>query len=300
MFDGRDDTYFDGISRQSTFVADPEWQNENLGKIVSEEKIQMPIRVNGGCLRADLGREYDVSEIEIISFAIGEPVFDFEKPNIEKKGFVSSDLSGWADADLISSESISETKCRVTKDFGVIDLEGDRIRTRYKVGRKIRYFELPRPMDRIYSFRVYDLSGKEINIPGIKVNNMLSVYDDMHFTYAAKATVSLPEKFNDGSYIAIGTDGRHGYEGVYCAIEFGGKLIGAFDRAHSFPFNKWEHETPAPPSGFTYYFRTTPEMKGRKVTLYALYRDTARMDEVSTSAWLCDENCEKSTVRVDL
>ncbi|MBQ7599199.1 MAG: hypothetical protein IJU57_00830 [Clostridia bacterium] len=300
MFDGKDDTYFDGTSRQSSFFATPEWQEENLGKVISEERFEMPIRVNGGCLRADLGQVYDVSEIEIISFSIGEPKFGFEKPNIESKGFTSSDLSVWEEADLICSESMRKDTCRVTKDFGVIDLEGDRISTRYRVGGRIRYFELPRPMDRIYSFRVYDRSGAEIKIPEIKVNNMLSVYGEMHFTYAAQSSVRLPDDYNDGSYIAVGTDGRHGYEGVYCALEFGGKLIGAFDRAPSFPFNKWEHETPSSPSGLTYYFRATPEMKGKNVTLYALYRDIARMDEISTAAWLCDSNVEKSSIRIDL
>ena len=142
-------------------------------------------------------------------------------------------------------------------------------------------------MDRIFSFTAYDKDGNKIVLTAPHANNMLAPYAKTAFTSARSLKVTLPENYADGAYIAVGTDGIHGVEGVYCALEVDGQPVGAYDRACSYPFNNWEYIAPNPESGFTYYFRLTPEMKGKEITLHAFYKEDC---QVVTKAWVCDSN----------
>ena len=269
MFDGKADTFFDA------------------------ESVYMETRIEGGCLRVDFGKEYDISRIEIEAFAVNEPWHQVHEVHFEAAARVSTDLANWQTAPLAGVETTADqwTLPVVLSGVHTMDYsEGKKRTATYTVNAAARYFSLPCPMDRIFSFTAYDANGNKIDLTTAHANNLLAPFDKLDFISARSLTAKLPEEYADGAYIAIGTDGIHGGEGVYCAMEFDGKVIGAIDRACCFPVNNWEYKTATPDSGLTYYFALTPEMKGKEVKLHAFYRNDC---QVVTRAWVCDNNNKK-------
>lgn len=266
MFDGNPNTFFDADSKYRK------------------------TRLEGGCLRVDLGDAYDISRVEIETFSVSEADPQLQEAHFEPMAQVSLDLAGWCDAPLLGvTEADEVTSIPTILDYSHLTnyREGKRCIATYTVNAKARYFRLPNPMDRIFSFTAYDKDGNKIVLTAPHANNMLAPYAKTAFTSARSLKVTLPENYADGAYIAVGTDGIHGVEGVYCALEIDGQPVGAYDRACSYPFNNWEYIAPNPESGFTYYFRLTPEMKGKEITLHAFYKEDC---QVVTKAWVCDSN----------
>ena len=72
------------------------------------------------------------------------------------------------------------------------------------------------------------------------------------------------------SYLCVAVDGTHGIEGAYAALRVNGELVGAPDRAVSYPSNAWE--TPAAQSNknYTYYFPLKKEYEGKKIEVVVL------------------------------
>ena len=276
MFDGDSDTYFDA---ESKFMA---------------------TRLDGGCLRVDLGKEYDISRIEIESFVVNEPTHEIREAHFEPLAQVSADLANWSDAPLHGVETTldSYTIPVILASVHLTDhCEGKKCTATYTVNASARYFRLPCPMDRIFSFTAYDMNGNKIDLCAPHANNLLAPFDKVSFISARSLTVTLPEDYADGAYIAIGTDGIHGDEGVYCTIEYDGKQIGAFDRACCYPMNNWEYKAKTANCGFTYYFKLTPDMKGKEVKLHAFYKNEC---QVVTRAWVCDTNNKQPIAELNI
>ena len=116
---------------------------------------------------------------------------------------------------------------------------------------------------------------------------MLSVYGESDGRNARRCTVRIPDDAPEGSYIAAAINGKHGTEGVYCAAEADGRPIGFNDRASGYPMNHWEHIVGPSDSGYTYYLTVTPDLRGKDVTVTALFRDEC---DVKCEVWLCDSN----------
>ncbi len=276
MFDGNPDTFYDA------------------------ESIYMGIRLDGGCLRADFGKEYDISRIEIESFVINEPWNQVREAQFTPVATVSSDLVKWSDAPLSGVATTADKWTIPVVMASVHNItyhDGKKQTATYTVNGKARYFRLPCPMDRIFSFTAYDMDGNKIDLSAAHANNTLAPFDKVSFTESRTLTVAFPEDYADGAYLAIGTDGIHGEEGVYCAIEVDGKVVGATDRACSFPVNNWEYKVATPEVGFTYYFPLTDDMKGKEVKLIALFKEPC---DVVTRAWVCDSNNKQPIAELNI
>jgi len=272
MFDQNPDTYFDA---QSKFVE---------------------VRLDGGCLRVDMGEEAYVSRVEIECFAINEPIFEIHAQSIPEAGSYSTDLASWKNSNLISQNVTNENATApvvVKKVHNIIHVDGKRITAVYEIGGAMRYFRLPSPMDRIYSFRIFDKNGVEIIPTSPRANNMLAPATSKVMKLARSTEVTIPADADIGSYLAIGITGKHGIENVYCAAMCDGQPIGPNDRAVSYPINPWEGHTAFSDSGYTYYINVTPELLGKTITVYALF-----MEPCSTECdvWLCD-NKNKSAIK---
>jgi len=267
MFDGNPDTYFDGESRY------------------------YGTRLNGGCLRVDLGDTYPVSRVEITCFAIDEAIREVPLQQYPESGSVSADLASWTELKLTEVRTEKENVQAPVVMSSVHNIEyfaGSLKTAVYETGAEaVRCIRLPEPMDRIYSFRVFDADGNEIMPKNPTANNMLSVYVQSETASAKRCTVRIPDDAPDGSYIAAAVNGKHGAEGVYCAAEAAGKPIGFTDRASGYPMNHWEHVVGVSESGYTYYLTVTPDLRGKDVTVTALFRDEC---DVKCEVWLCDSN----------
>ena len=158
----------------------------------------------------------------------------------------------------------------------------------------MRYFKLPLPPDRIYDISLLDENGNKIALESPHANNLLS--PDKKFVSAKKCTVRIPKNSSDGSYIALCINGNHGAEGVYCAAEHNGELLGAFDRAISYPVNNWEFITNKSEKGYTYYFKTEKELAGEEITLYTLFEGDSFCE---CEVWFCDGYDKTPVCRIE-
>lgn len=272
MFDGDPDTYFDA---ESVFY----WDG---------------LRLNGGCLRVDLGRAYDVSRVEIEFFEIGEPVREVKIPHVgEMAQYTAQDLIKWTNAPL-SKVSVTEENviAPVVKDgiHTVYEVTGVKKTAVYEIGGAMRYFRLDEPMDRIYAFRIFDKNGVEMKADAPHANNMLSPFEKKSFIRAKKVTVRVPEDAPIGSYLAAGIDGIHGEEGAYCGAACEGKPVGFTDRAVCYPVNIWEHRVHASEEGYTYYLTVDDTIRGKDVEITFLLENEG---EVLCRVWLCDSTDKK-------
>lgn len=278
MFDGDDTTYFDA---ESVYYAGG-------------------VRVNGGCLRVDLGMTYDVSRVEIEFFEIDEPRLEVQKPNVSEKAEYTADaFVNWADAPLMSVDVTCENvdaPVVVERVHNIVTEKGVKKTAVYTIGGAMRYFRLDTPMDRIYAFRVYGLDGAEIKVKAPKANNTLSTFTKKNFITAKKITVHIPEDACEGSYIAAGIDGCHGIEGAYCGAMCEGKPVGFTERAVAYPVNNWEHRVAPSDCGYTYYLAIDETIRGKDVEItFLLEKD----DELLCRCWLCDTTDKKPIITVE-
>lgn len=268
MFDGRSDTFFDAQSRQ--------YGGRSL-------------RLDGGCLRVDLGAEYDIDAIEIECFAADEPtdeVATFRLPEIAE---FSSDLKKWNAAGKPGTEILCACTEKIVK-FSVHNLYplcGKRMKITYPACGKARYIRIPEPMDRIYSFKI-SKNGKYITPAAPKANNMQAAYEFKHIEAVKSAEITLPD-IDRPSKIAVAIEGEHGAEGVYCTAEVNGKHIGFPRRASDYPANMWEHLVCTKNDHYTYFLPVDESFSGKTVTVKALFMKKEKSDIVC-NAYLCDEH----------
>ena len=123
---------------------------------------------------------------------------------------------------------------------------------------------------------------------------MLAMLSPERFIHAETAVFKLPDNLKPGSYLSAALDGVHGIEGAYCAITADGRMIGASDRAPSYPVNMWEHICAPTDRNYTYYFPLEACMAGGEITVSALYLN----DETPLNVWLCDGNTQRDGVTV--
>ena len=79
------------------------------------------------------------------------------------------------------------------------------------------------------------------------------------------------EEWVKGGYLCVALNGRHGVEGAYAALRTAdGQLIGAPDRATSYPGNPWEFLNCKRDRNYTYYFPVTPALVGQDLQVVVL------------------------------
>lgn len=282
MFDGRDDTFFDGLS------------------------YLYQTKLDGGCLRVDLGRTAYISKIEIkfISFKEEKASANMGIPEIginviPPRGTASADLKKWSPILRQRIDTIEERNTPVCIDvFNTMEYYPSYLMsTEYSVGAKVRYIRIPCPMDRIVSFKAYDKEGNELTLQNPKATNLFAPWKENKFKYFKSFKTTVPADARPGAYIAVANDGIHGFEGVYCALEFNGKPVGSTDRASAHRINNWEHITHDNDSGYTYYIPVTDDISGKEVTVHAMFTEKC---DVKTNAWLCDNPNETPVRIIDL
>lgn len=283
-FDGKDDTFFDGISK--TFFGG--------------------FRMDGGCLRVDFGKEYDADYIMLEYFDIDEDMaYEVKRQVLPGKGDVSSDLAEWRDV------VIEDLKCvrHETIDIlihnvhNIVQRAGTRRQVFYGAGKGVRYFRLPKPIDRIYKIALIK-DGKELVLENPHVNNLLPSYRDRNAVCAAQSTTVTvaPEDFRDGAYIAVAINGEHGREAAYAVAEIDGKPVGFPRRAPSYIANVWECYAAFAQNAdknYTYYLSVTRDMLAKEIKINIILNDEAKTD-VSCDVYLCDANNEKHGIVLDI
>ncbi|MBQ9358172.1 MAG: hypothetical protein IJT95_01365, partial [Abditibacteriota bacterium] len=264
-FDGKPDTFFDGQSRT----------------------LCGGLRIDGGCLRVDLGAVTEADALEIVCFEVGSPTAEVAEQTYTERGSASRDLLRWTETGAVEKTVLKEGFAAPAVRFSIHDiyhLEGRLVSARYPLGdTRIRYFRLPRPMDRIYAVRLLK-DGREQVPPRPRINNLQAPYGPASVGACLCATVTLP-RVKDGDYISAAIEGVHGPEGAYCAAELEGRLLAFPDRATAYRSNVWEHIVMTRDRNYTYYLPLTGDMSGKELKVYTLLRDPGA--DVRCDLYLC-------------
>ena len=284
-FDGKEDTFFDGLSRTPG-----EW-----------------MRRDGGCLRVDFGSVFEADEILIEYFDIDQSMSrETLRQEITPRGDVSADLAVWHDVTVEEVRVLREENARIVMEsvHNIEQRPGKRKQVTYGVkGIPLRYFRLPSPLDRIYKIALRR-DGKELALEHPHVNNLLPSYRNGAQVCAARtATFKVTEElWREECYLAAGINGKHGSECAYVVATVDGVPVGFPRRAPSYPANVWEcpaHFAMNADGYYTYYLPVSRDMVGKEIVLTAIFCDTAHTD-VPVEVYLCDANNEKKGIDLDL
>ncbi len=285
-FDGCDDTYFDGVS-----------------KIFYYED---GFRMDGGCLRVDLGDVYDADYI----------YFEYFDSDITETGYFagvvqqkvpavcdfSRDLDNWKDTYIDEVHTIrpEEKDILVASVHSIKKVMGKRKYVTYPIGGEIRYFRMPRPLDRIHKIAIFK-DGEEIALTAPHANNILPYGRKVSYTKEFNVKVA-GEDFRDGCYMTVCLEGWHEVEAAYAVLECDGKLYTAPDRTPSYQSNVWEfvvRPSMVQEHHYSYYFPITKEMCDRDITVRVLGIDE-KSTNYAVTAYLCDKNDKLLGVEADI
>ena len=268
LFDGDADTFFDGQSRNY---------------------CGHPLRIDGGCLRIDLGETVFADSVAIECFAADEPTREVPAQQIPAYAETSEDLTVWrktGQAAVTDAGDVLQQVVMFTKHT-LYAVAGKRKRAVYPVGGRLRYLRIAQPMDRIFSVTVIQ-DGKPVPLAAPFANNLQAHYDKKPAKLVKSGVFTIPPH-RPGAYIALGINGDHGAEGVYCAAELDGKLCGFPCRAPSYKSNVWEHRVCSEPLNNTFYLPLPPDAAGKRIRLYAIFSTDAG-DDCVCKAYLCDRH----------
>ncbi|MBE6930549.1 MAG: hypothetical protein E7463_09740 [Ruminococcaceae bacterium] len=262
-FDGREDTFFDASSRY------------------------YGIRLEGGCLRVDLGTCLDADTLEIDYFAIDEPVYEIPEQERPVDGEYAAALDRFAAAPLLSDGCIDADYTMsgvVHRVHSIASHHGQLRRAVWRVG-ALRYFRLICPPDRIVHIRVKS-HGTQVTLPAPRVSNLMAHPSRKPVRDVRALRVKLPDVLPEGAYLTAALEGIHGSEGAYCAAVCGDTLLGFPDRAPSYPYNMWEHFMRGTDRCNSFYLPLEPSMAGKLLTVFTLICDSEHRD-FHTDLWLC-------------
>lgn len=267
MFDGREDTFFDGQSRCY---------------------CDQDLRIDGGCLRVDLGKTVEADAVEIVFFAADTPTREVPPQKITLTGDVSTDLAHWTVVHLGEMDTWQENVRISVPRFSkhtIYETDGRLLRVSYPVNGPMRYFRLAEPMDRIYHFRVLK-DGKPLDIANAHGNNMQAHYFKRPTCVRKSGVVHLPEDCRD-AFLAIAVEGEHGDEGVYCCASLDGKYLATNKRAPDYKANIWEHRVCPASSYTTHYIPLPADAAGKQVELFASFNQWWEAEKIPCRVYLC-------------
>jgi hypothetical protein len=202
------------------------------------------IRIEGGCLRNDFGAPTSIDHLKIHTQGDDQTLIRILVSGAE----FSNDLIAWTPA----TEVIQH---------------GDRLDIHPPAG-QWRYFRMRHAPERTAEVEGF-LQGQPLDRTRWKASNLFAHPDALPAVAAWSATVKVDE-ITPTSYLCVAVDGTHGQEGCYAAIRIGDRLIGAPDRAPSYPVNPWEYPVRRHDSGYTYFFPLDQSMLGQDLEVILL------------------------------
>lgn len=172
--------------------------------------------------------------------------------------------------------------------------EGDRLDI-YPPQGEWRYFRMRHAPERTAEVEGF-LKGESVNRSKWTASNLFAHPDAVPAVAAWSATVKVDEIIPT-SYFCVAVDGEHGQEGAYAAIRIGDRLIGAPNRAPSYPVNPWEYPVRRHDSGYTYFFPLDESMLGKDLEIVLLGMKDGGQD-IKPSVWITAKDLPFTRERV--
>lgn len=265
MFDGNPDTFYD--SQSKTYC------DENL-------------RVSGGCLRVDFGKEIECDSVEIEFFSADTPTREVEAQKLTLTADYSLNLSDWKNSELaVLNTKEDDFTAKIIKFTAhtTYDLHGKILTASYGINDKIRYLRIDNPVDRIYAVRLIK-DGKELKLDSPKANNLQAHYRYKNIQKSLFGEFVLPEYSN--SKLAVAVNGVHGEECVYCVAEINGNLFGFPERAPDYKANQWEHKVCGSDKNNTFFIDLPDGLAGQKIKVYTLFTQGRKSEDAICNAYI--------------
>jgi len=217
------------------------------------------MRISDGCLRVDFAKPITCDRIEIHTQALDSTLIRNELLGAQ----FSADLVNWTP----SQEAI---------------VRGETL-TVFPPAGQWRYFRMQLAPERIAEIEAWN-GGSRLPRTGWRASNLFAHPEALPAVRAWSAKVTVDE-ITPTSYLCVAVEGEHGVEGCYAALRVGGRLVGAPDRAASYPANTWEYPARPRKTGYTYYFPLDGSMTGREIEVVLLGMKDGGAD-LKPSVWL--------------
>jgi hypothetical protein len=240
-----DKNVFDGDLNTSFFV------NSRFGR---------DLRINGGALRIDFGETIDIDRL-VIHAKDEQSLQPFKRDEIVHTD-VSSHLREWK---------------------RIFMLAGKTMEMNLSCAGPVRFVRLSGTPTQVFEIEGF-LKGQRLDSSKWRASNLFSPYGRFRAHFAWSCSFVLNE-IPEGGYLAIPINGVHGKEGAYAAATIDGRLVGAPDRAVSFPSNTWEYYAREYDRNYTYYIPLDEDMTGKVVKVYVLGMNP-ESGELKPEAWL--------------
>ncbi|MCM1289648.1 MAG: hypothetical protein NC132_03980 [Corallococcus sp.] len=243
-------------------------------------------RVNGGCLRVDLGKDMSVDTVEIEFFdGLQDPPHVFAEQTVRDNFEFSSDLQTWKKATLTAVQELG--KYDLTYFDYYVDSprvnNGLRKKAVFNIEGRLRYFSIPDPVDRIFSIKAF-AKGKQIVLQKPHLTNLFSPYDRNKTQSVAVATVRLPEQLPLHPYLAVAVEGHTGHEGVTCVAKIDGEPRAFPNRAPAYPANVYECYVHPAEGNYTFYMPVDKQWKHKDIEVICSFVG----EPVPVCVYLCD------------
>ncbi len=160
-----------------------------------------------------------------------------------------------------------------------------------------RYFRMqpaPGRVSEVVALR----DGKPLDRAGWRASNLFTHPATVPAVTAWSATVTLDE-ITPTSYLCVTVDGKHGKEGCYAALRIGGRLVGAANRAPSYPANPWENPPGGRDTGYAYFFPLNKSMVGENLEVVLLGMKGGGQD-IQPAVWLTARDLPFTAERIKL
>jgi len=267
----------DAFFNQEAFVKRGVWDKNLFDGDLStgfwpSQKYDINPRINGGTLRLDLGKvtEVDTLVIHVPDYFSLQPLLPQEGNYVE----VSTDLKNWK-----TITYLADTLMKID------------------VHQKVRYFRFQIQPQQIVEIEGF-YNGKPLDRKNWRASNLFAHVSKMRCVKSWKATFTLDE-IPKNSYLSVGLNGRHGVEGAYVAAKINGKLIGAPDRAPSYPSNTWEYLVSRRNGNYTYYIPLDESFVNKEIEVFAMAYDKNNKS-FKPEVWISSSSDAKETIRLEL
>lgn len=231
------------------------------------------LRIATGCLRIDFAKPQNFDRVAIHTQALDSTLIDNELLGAQ----FSNDLITWSK----SEEAI---------------IEGDTLNI-YPPAGEWRYFRMQLAPERIAEVEAW--KGK-IQLPreNWKGSNLFAHPNVVPVVKTWSAKVKIDE-ITPTSYLCVAVEGKHGIEGCYAALKVGDRLIGAPERAASYPSNTWEYPVRNRDTGYTYYIPLDETMLNQDLEVVLLGMKGGGQ-ELQPSVWITARDLPFTKERVTL
>lgn len=267
----------DAFIHQPTFVTRGIWDKDLFDGDMSTgfwptKKYDIDMRIKRGCLRLDLGEVTMVDELvmHVPDFFSLHPLLPEEGNHVE----ISTDLVNW---EQITYMAGTEMTIPIHKEV-----------------RYLRFKYQPQHILEIEGYR----DGKALDRSKWRASNLFAHPDRIECVKSWHAHFTL-HQIAQNSYLSIALNGKHGVEGAYVAAKIDGELIGAPDRASSYPSNTWEFVNAQRDSNYTYYIPLSAEHIGKEIEVVVMAYDKENLD-FKPEVWISSHSHGKEKLRIEL